>query len=225
MGSETLELIERHKKVLATTTHGPNFPVSIERGNGIWVWDADGNAYIDCTSQVSIADIGHCHPKVVEAVRCQAGKLMACIGTDFYNTAQVETAEKLTEITKKSFPQRDWRTYFCSSGGEANNAVYKLLADIRPQRKLFLSFLGDFHGRFGAALAFSSSKALHKRGFDEDPPTIHLPYPDCLHCAYEKSPTGCNQICIRIIEKEYLGRLCDPKEINGVVIEPIQGEG
>ncbi|MBI2041751.1 MAG: aminotransferase class III-fold pyridoxal phosphate-dependent enzyme [Candidatus Nealsonbacteria bacterium] len=227
MGPNTQKLIERHKQVLATTTHSPNFPVSIESGKGIWVWDADGNIYIDCFSQVGIADIGHNHPKVINALinYLSSGKVTACIGTDVYNTAQVEAAEKLTEITKKSFPQKDWKVYFCSSGGETNNAVYKLLADIRPQRRLFLSFLGDFHGRFGAALAFSSSKALHKRDFSRDPPTIHFPYPDCLHCAYEKNPADCDQICIRIIEKEYLGRLCDPKEINGVIIEPIQGEG
>ncbi len=224
-GPKTLEIIERHKKVLATTTHDPNFPVSIERGKGIYVWDLDGNKYIDCFTQVSIADIGHCHPKVVEAVRRQSKKLMACIGTDVYNEAQVKAAEKLVEITKKSFPQKDWRVYFCSSGGEANNAAVKLLLDRRPQRKRFISFLGAFHGRFGYALDAAASKSLHKRDYPQALSVIHLPYPDCLHCAYEKHPANCNELCIRFIEKEYLGRLCDPEEINGVFIEPIQGEG
>lgn len=226
-GPKTLELIQRHRKVLATTTHGSD-SVSVERGEGIYVWDASGRKYIDCVSQVSIADVGQCHPKVVEAIRRQAGILTACIGTDFYNTAQVEAAEKLAEITKKSFPDRDWRVYFCSSGGEANNAAMKLLLDRRPQRQKFISFLGAFHGRFGYALDVASSKSLHKRDFPKALDTIQLPYPDCLHCAYEKySPQEfpCEELCIRIIEKEYLGRLCDPKEINGVIIEPIQGEG
>ena len=221
---KTLELIARHKKALATTTHGLD-SVSVERGRGIYVWDAEGNKYIDCVSQVSIADIGHCHPKVVQAVKRQAEKLMACIGTDFYNTAQVEAAEKLAEITKKSFPKKDWRVYFCSSGGEANNAAIKLLLDRRPKRQRFISFLGAFHGRFGYALDVASSKALHKSGYPEGLSVIHLPYPDCMHCAYEKDPADCEQLCIRVIEKEYLGRLCDSNEINGVIIEPIQGEG
>ncbi|MBI2628177.1 MAG: aminotransferase class III-fold pyridoxal phosphate-dependent enzyme [Candidatus Niyogibacteria bacterium] len=221
----TLELIARHKKVLATTTHNPNLPVFVEKGKGIYVWDNNGKKYIDCFSQVGIADIGHCHPEVVEAIKIQAERLMACIGTDVYNTVQIEAAEKLSEITKKSFPQRDWRVYFCSSGGEANNAAIKLLLDQRPQRKKFISFLGAFHGRFGYALDIASSKSLHKTGFPKALDVIHLPYPDCLHCAYEKSAADCGQLCVRFIEKEILGRLCDPKEISGVIMEPIQGEG
>ncbi|MBI2626461.1 MAG: aminotransferase class III-fold pyridoxal phosphate-dependent enzyme [Candidatus Nealsonbacteria bacterium] len=224
-GPKTIKLIERHQKVLAATTHDANFSVSIERGEGIYVWDLDGNKYIDCFTQVAIADIGHCHPKVVRAVNRQAKKLMACIGTDVYSLAQVEAAEKLAEIAKKSFPQQDWRVYFCSSGGEANNAAIKLLIDRRPQRKRFISFLGAFHGRFGYALDVASSKSLHKRDYPEALPVIRLPYPDCQHCAYEKKEHNCSQFCIRFIEKEYLGRLCDPEEINGVIIEPIQGEG
>ncbi|MBI2450160.1 MAG: aminotransferase class III-fold pyridoxal phosphate-dependent enzyme [Candidatus Nealsonbacteria bacterium] len=224
-GSKTLGLIARHKEVLATTTHDINFPVTVERGKGIYVWDADGNKFIDCFTQVSIADIGHCHPKVVEAVKQQADKLMACIGTDVYNSSQVEAAEKLARITHNSFPERDWRVYFCSSGGEANNAAIKLLIDRRPQRKKFISFLGAFHGRFGYALDVASSKSLHKRDFPKALDVIHLPYPDCRHCAYEKKPEDCAQLCIRFIEQEYLGRFCDPDEINGVIIEPIQGEG
>lgn len=223
--SGTLKLIKRHQKVMAMTTHNPDLPVSVEKGKGIYIWDVDGNKYIDCFSQVGIADIGHCHSKVVEAIKCQAGKLMACIGTDVYNTAQIEAAEELAKITSKSFSQRYWRVYFCSSGGEANNAAIKLLLDRRPQRKKFISFLGAFHGRLGYALDVSSSKSLHKRDFPKALDVIHLPYPDCNHCAYEKNQSDCNQLCIHFIEKEYLGRFCDSEEINGVIIEPIQGEG
>lgn len=224
-GRKTLNLIARHQRVLATTTHDANFPISVEVGRGIYVFDADDNKFIDCFSQVSIADIGYNNHKVVAAVTRQAEKLMACIGTDVYNTAQVEAAEKLAEITYKSFPCDDWKVYFCSSGGEANNAAIKLLLDRRPQRKKFISFLGAFHGRFGYALDVASSKSLHKKDFPKALDMIHLPYPDCGHCAYEKKPEDCGQLCIRFIEKEYLGRLCGPEEINGVIMEPIQGEG
>lgn len=224
-GPKMRELIERHKRVLATTTHDPNYPLGTDRGQGIYIWDVDGNRFIDCFSQVSIADVGHCHPKVGEAVLRQILKLMACIGTDVYNTAQVEAAEKLTEITKKSFPKKDWRVYFCSSGGEANNAAVKLLLDIRPNRPKFISFAGAFHGRFGPALDLSGSKAVHKRGYPEAIPPIRLHYPDCSHCAYEKAPESCNELCIRVLEKEYLGRIIDPDEVNGVFIESMQGEG
>ncbi len=223
--SETLKLIKRHQIVMATTTHSPDLPVSVEKGKGIYVWDADGNKYFDCFSQVGIADLGHCHPAVVEAVKNQTEKLMACIGTDVYNIAQVEAAEKLAEITKKSFPQRDWRSFFCSSGAEANNAAIKLLIDRRPGRQRFISFLGAFHGRIGYALDVASSKSLHKRDYPEALSVIRLPYPDCNHCAYEKNTDNCGQLCVRFIEKEILGRLCDPEEINGVIMEPIQGEG
>lgn len=226
-GPKTKELIEIHNKYLATTTHDPNYPISVEKGKGIYFWDRDGNVFIDCFSQVGIANVGYCHPKVDEALKNQIDKLTACIGTDTYNSAQMEAAKKLVELTKKVFPSRDWKVFFGSSGLEANNAAIKLLlVRARPDRRKFIAFLGAFHGRgLGSSLDVSASKSLHKRDFPTALPVLHLSYPDCNHCAYEKIPESCDELCIRIIEKEYLGRLMDPDEINGVFIEPVQGEG
>ncbi len=72
------------------------YPLVVEKGEGLWVQDPDGNLFLDFTAGIAVNSTGHCHPKVVEAIRDQAGKLIHMSGTDFYYAPQINLAEKLS---------------------------------------------------------------------------------------------------------------------------------
>jgi acetylornithine/N-succinyldiaminopimelate aminotransferase len=104
------------KYIMKTYGRYPLVPV---RGEGCYLWDADGKRYLDFLAGVAVNNLGHCHPKVVEALRKQAGELIHC--SNYYHIpSQIELAELLCE---NSFADR---AFFCNSGAEANEAAIKL---------------------------------------------------------------------------------------------------
>jgi len=103
-GPKAREIIERDTKYIATTTKSA--PVVIKRASGSVVEDVDGNLLIDFASGISVLNVGHTHPKVVEAIRKQAGDFTHFAGTDYYYEIQARLAEKLAEITPGNYPKK-----------------------------------------------------------------------------------------------------------------------
>jgi acetylornithine/LysW-gamma-L-lysine aminotransferase len=77
------------------------FPLAIVRGKGSLVWDADGKEYVDCMGGYGVCLVGHCHPKVVEAIKEQANRMITCHGS-FYNDARAEMISKLAGVMPES---------------------------------------------------------------------------------------------------------------------------
>ncbi|MEN6346095.1 MAG: aminotransferase class III-fold pyridoxal phosphate-dependent enzyme, partial [Armatimonadia bacterium] len=99
-------------------TYG-RLPIAFVRGEGAHLWDAEGKEYLDFVAGIAVLGVGHCHPKVVEAIREQAGLLMHT--SNLYNIApQALLAKKLSELSFGG------KTFFCNSGAEANEAAIKL---------------------------------------------------------------------------------------------------
>ncbi len=142
--------IEREKRVLVQLYRRSK--IVIERGSGCYVYDVDGNRYLDFVAGIACANIGHCHPKFVEKVSEQLGKLIH-VSNLYYTTPQIELAEKLREITGFD------RFFFCNSGAEAVEAALKF-ARKATGRKKFVAFSGAFHGRTMGALSVT-----HKERF------------------------------------------------------------
>ncbi|MEK6839100.1 MAG: aminotransferase class III-fold pyridoxal phosphate-dependent enzyme, partial [Candidatus Thermoplasmatota archaeon] len=120
-GPKAREIIERDKRFLATTTK--TSPIAIRRGQGSVVEDVDGNVYIDFTSGISVLNVGHGHPKVVEAVRKQAGEFFHFAGTDFYYDVQTRLAERLAAIAPGT---KSKKVFLANSGTEAHEAAIKI---------------------------------------------------------------------------------------------------
>ena len=121
------------------------FPVEFARGEGAWLWDADGNAYLDFLSGISVTSVGHCHPAVVEAVRSQAARLLH-VSNLFYTAPMVALAERLSASSLGG------GVFFTNSGAEANEAVLKLARKARPGGEIVVLH-GAFHGRTYGALS------------------------------------------------------------------------
>jgi acetylornithine/N-succinyldiaminopimelate aminotransferase len=120
-------------------------PVELVRGEGTRVWDADGNEYLDFLSGISVLNVGHCHPKVVEAVREQAGRLTHATNL-FYTEPAMRLAKRLSESSLGG------KVFFCNSGAEANEAAIKLVRKAKPGGGIVVVH-GAFHGRTYGALS------------------------------------------------------------------------
>lgn len=215
------EIIRRDGAVISPS-YTRTYPLVIERGEGAYIWDIDGKRYLDFTSGIAVANVGHANPEVVKAIKDQAEKITHNAGTDFYNELQAKAAEKLTEITPGGY---DKRVFFCNSGTEAVECSFKL-ARWYTKRHAMIAFLGAFHGRTYGSLSLSASRALHKERFAPLVPSVlHSPYAYCFRCIHEEDYPQCEMKCVEYIEDEILGKLVAPEEVAGVIVEPIQGEG
>ena len=120
-------------------------PVEFVRGEGTRLWDDEGNEYLDFLTGISVAQLGHCHPPVVEAVREQAGRLMH-VGNLFYTEPGMRLAKRLADASLGG------RVFLCNSGAEAIECALKL-ARKRRQGGNFVVMEGGFHGRTMGALS------------------------------------------------------------------------
>jgi acetylornithine/N-succinyldiaminopimelate aminotransferase len=121
------------------------FPVEFVRGEGARLWDAAGEEYLDFLCGISVTNIGHCHPRVVQAVREQAGRLMH-VSNLFYTEPAMRLARRLSRSSLHG------RVYLCNSGAEANEAALKLVRKARPGGDIVVVH-GAFHGRTYGALS------------------------------------------------------------------------
>ncbi|MBV8218186.1 MAG: acetylornithine transaminase [Solirubrobacterales bacterium] len=120
-------------------------PVQFVRGAGARLWDADGNEYLDFLAGISVLNVGHCHPRVVEAVRDQVGRL-----SHVSNLYYTEPAMRLSAALSQS--SLGGKVFLCNSGAEANEAAIKLARRARPGGNVVV-FEGAFHGRTYGALS------------------------------------------------------------------------
>jgi len=219
-GPSAREIIEKDTLYVANTTK--SLPVVARRAKGLTVEDVDGNLLLDFSSGISVLNVGHCHPRIVEAVKKQAEELMHFAGTDFYYDIQTTLAQKLGEITPGEFRKK---TFFGNSGTESIEAAIKV-ARWSTGRKRFISFIGAFHGRTMGSLSLTASKTVQKEKFF---PTMdgvtHVPFAYCYRCPYHLEYPSCDMWCAKVLDELYLKTFVPPDEVAALVGESVQGEG
>jgi len=204
----------------------PSYPraadFAMSHGRGSEVWDVDGNRFLDFVAGIAVNSTGHSHPLVVKAIQEQAEKFIH-ISSDYFHPLWVETAERLNQIAPFSEPAMSFMT---NSGTESVEAAIKL-ARYHTGRSQFIAFLGAFHGRSMGSVSFTASKSIYHKGFY---PLLngvnHVPYPDPYRPLLQsRNGEDYGETVVRYIEEQILGRLHDPEEVAGVLVESIQGEG
>ena len=135
-------------------------PLTIERGQGCLVYDAEGREYLDCVAGIAVNILGHAHPDIVEAISRQARQLIHTSNL-FYTEPQTQLAERLVV---HSFADK---VFLCNSGAEANEAAIKLARRsaqnaFGPERHEIITMLNSFHGRTLASLTATGQPALQK---------------------------------------------------------------
>jgi acetylornithine/N-succinyldiaminopimelate aminotransferase len=194
------------------------FPAAMVAGNGCRLRDADGKEYLDFLAGIAVCSLGHCHPKITEAICHQAATLVH-VSNLFHMPPQIELAELLTT---HSFADR---VFLTNSGAEANEAAIKL-ARIHsgPDKFAVISLQGSFHGRTLATVAATGQPRFHE-GFEPLPQGFtHAPFGDPHALEALITPQTCAILCeplqgesgVRPLSPEYLHAiraLCDRHDL------------
>ena len=212
-GPRAAELIARDAKAMSPSFTRA-YPFVMERGQGCWVTDVDGNEFLDFTAGIAVVTTGHSHPKVVAAIEEQARRFLHMSGTDFYYRSEIELAERLEA---KILPGTPAKVFFTNSGAEAIEGAMKL-ARYATGRPSYIAFIGGFHGRTFGALSLTASKASQRRRFAPLLSSVfHAPYPSA-------SRGVTTDETIAHLE-ELFGTVAPAESVAAVFVEPIQGEG
>ncbi len=220
IGDRTRRVIARDKKVFLTTTREV-YPFVADHGNGDFVYDFEGNKFLDFSSFISVYNLGvNGTPEIRKAVIEQAGKLMHSAFTDYYAELPVEFAENLLKLMPSGFG----KMFLSNSGTEANEAAIKF-SKLFTNRQYLMAFYNAFHGRSTGSLALTASKIVQREHFGPFSDTVHVPYAYCYRCPLKQTYPDCGFACVDYIKKYPLSKEVSGKEIAAFVFEPIQGEG
>ena len=195
-GGSQADLTARYGRALMNT-FGPPGRVFV-RGEGVHLWDADGNRYLDLLAGLAVNALGHAHPQVLGAISAQLSTL-GHVSNFFATPTQIALAERLTAFTTANAPGTEARVFFTNSGTEANEAGFKITR--RTGRKKLVAMEGAFHGRSLGALALTANPA-YREPFEPLPGEVQfVPYGDAAALAAALDDT-----------------------VAAVIVEPIQGE-
>ena len=216
-GPKARALIERDRAVVAPC-YPRDYAFVMDHGRGVEVWDVDGNRFLDFMAGIAVCATGHCHPDVVAAIRAASEKFLH-ISSDFWHENQVRLAETVARLAPV---EGGAMSFFTNSGTEAVEGALKL-ARFATGRSRFIGFLGGFHGRTMGSLAFTSSKFTQQSGyFPAMPGVTHVPYPD----NFRPLLAGPEQGRAVLDYIRHLFRInVPPKEVAGILVEPVLGEG
>ena len=194
------EILEMDKKFLAQTYARQQ--VALVEGKGAVVWDSEGKEYIDCFSGLAVLNVGHSHPKVVAAIKEQAGKIMHTSNV-YLIIPQVRLGELLYEVSG------GYKSFFCNSGAEANEAAIKLVRKYTKKSGI-IAAKNSFHGRTLTTLSATGQEKYKKDFGPMLPEFSHVEFGDisALESAI-KSDTG--------------AVLLEPIQGEGGVVVPPQG--
>jgi 4-aminobutyrate aminotransferase len=224
-GPRGREIVEADARYVNPAYPRPAYKLVVERGEGVWVEDVDGNTFLDCNAGVAVCSTGHCHPEVVRAIQEQAARLIHMCGTDYYYRHMPDLARKLEELSPVPGPTR---THFANSGTEAVECALKL-AMYATGREKFIAFFNSFHGRTLGSLSLTSSKAAQRRGFHRQALDVtHVPYPNVFRHPFTGEQSDAETVsraCLDWIEKRLFLTTTPPEEVAAIVVEAVQGEG
>jgi 4-aminobutyrate aminotransferase len=209
--SATKDWLERDTAVLAGVLARVHEIVAV-RGEGSWLIDAEGERYLDFASGIAVTNVGHCHPKVVEAVQRQAGELMHT-SVVTHHPKVVELAERLCRLVPfLDEPQ----VFFCNTGAEAVDGSLKLARKVTGKPGI-ISFRRAFHGRTMGATSITTAKGKYRAGYEPLLPGVHVaPYCDPLETTAAEALAALDEI---------LTLQAPGGNVGCMIVEPVLGEG
>lgn len=211
-------LFERSIKVMPPVANRAT-KLGIVKGEGCYLIDEDGRKILDFASGVAVCNIGHNHPKVMEAATKQIQTLIHGGHNVVYYESYVRLAEKLVEISGN-----DNMVYFSNSGAEANEGAMKLAKYI-TKRPAIIAFTGSFHGRTIGTISITASNSAYRKNYEGLLPSVYFAeYPYLYRSPYKNDGEGCPKQYFKQFD-EMFKKIIDPYSVAAIIMEPIQGEG
>lgn len=187
----------------------------VERAEGIYIEDPDGNVFIDMISGRCIANTGHSHPRIVEALQKQINK-----GYHWQIPEMYSLVDRLGEMTGLNPAQ----VYWSQAGSMVNDFAIKAAKRI-TKRPNILSFTGSYHGSSIGAASISGYDPVMTRDYGPVLPGVfHAPYAACYRCPLKHDPESCGMACLDYIEDVMFKTYVAPDELAAVFVEPLQGD-
>lgn len=192
-------------------------PLNAVRGEGVWLYDADGRAHLDFTAGIGVTSTGHCHPAVVAAIQEQAGHLIHGQVT----TVMHHRLDELSEALCAALPGFG-SVFVSNSGSEAVEAAVRL-ARHATGRPNIVAFQGGFHGRTMGAASLTTSKLAVRAGLQPLMGGVVLaPFPYAYRYGWSEDQTV--TFCLRELDQLLLTTTA-PAETAAIIVEPVLGEG
>jgi len=197
---------------------GRIFNFVAERAEGSYIYTTDGRRLLDFTCGIGVTNTGHCHPKVVEAIREQAGLFLHAQANIVIHQPMLGLIEELRQIVPPSIDG----FFFSNSGAEAIEGAIKLARAATGKQNIIV-FSGSFHGRTAGTMALTTSKTIYRAGFGPLPSGVFIsPFPYAYHLDMteeQASAYALEQL------KDLLATQTAPKETAAILIESVLGEG
>lgn len=208
--------------------------ILVERAEGSYIYGTDGRKYLDFTCGIGVTNTGHCHPKVVEAIREQAGLLLHGQANIVYHKPMLELVRSLRELLPPSLDT----FFFTNSGAEAVESAVKLARHATGRNDVVV-FQGGFHGRTAGAMALTSSKGKYRGGYGNMPSGVHFaPYASLYRSAVLRAAgkdVAALSWAAPFVEEGFEEPLAQlrhmlqtetvPEDVAAILVEPVQGEG
>ena len=196
-------------------------PYYVERAKGAVIYDVEGREFIDFAGGIGVMNVGHCHPKVVEAIKGQAEKFTHTCFMVVPYPALVELAERLSSLTPGTFPKK---ALFINSGAEAVENGVKI-ARYYTKRQAVIAFENGFHGRTLLTMSLTSKVKPYKLGFGPFAPEVYrMPYAYCYRCPLGLSYPSCAVACADYLQEFFVTHVA-AESTAALIVEPITGEG
>jgi 4-aminobutyrate aminotransferase len=194
------------------------FAIQSERAEGSYIYGEDGRKYLDFTCGIGVTNTGHCHPKVVEAIRKQAGMFLHAQANIVIHKPMMQLIEELRTIVPPSIDG----FFFSNSGAEAVEGAMKLARNATGKNSVIV-FSGSFHGRTAGTMALTTSKTVYKMGPQLLPSGVYVaPYPYAYRLGM--SETQATHYALEAVE-ELLATQIAPSDVAAILIESVLGEG
>lgn len=194
------------------------FPIEAERAEGCYIFATDGKKYLDFTCGIGVTNTGHCHPKVVEAIREQAGLFLHAQANIVIHQPLLRLVAELRTVVPSSIDG----FFFSNSGAEALEGAVKL-ARAATGKPNVIVFQGSFHGRTAGTMALTTSKTIYRSGFQPLPAGVFVaPYPYTYKIGMNEAQT--TEYCLNALQELLLSQT-SPAETAAILIEPVLGEG
>ena len=218
---KSTKMVKRADKLYAGAGQIRYFDICLDSAKGAILKDVDGNEYIDLLATASAMNLGHSHPKVLDAMQEQMQILLHYTPSYFYNPKVEELAQRLIDLTPGNF---DKKVVFGNSGSDANDGVMKF-SRAYTGRKTVVSFVGAYHGNTYGSMTLSAVSLNMRRKVN---PLIsgveYMPFPNTYDKRDDESEEDFIDRYWQYFENA-LSTYLPADEIAAVIIEPIQGDG
>ncbi len=211
------EVLDKHKEFLfSCVANYYEEPLVVDHAQGSYVYDSEGKEYLDFFGGIVTISVGHCHPKVTDAIQKQSAKLQH-ISTLYPNEPHVRLAEKLAQIT----PGKLQKSFFTNSGTEANETAV-LLAQLHTKCQDVIALRHGYSGRSHLAMSLTAHAAWRLTPTPM-PGVHHIPNAYCYRCPFGLTYPSCDIKCAKDLEEAI--QTVTSGRLAAFIAEPIQGVG